>query len=128
MNNTNKNLLVVMAQGFYGNKTMTEIKLENLDRFILGYIDNSIMVTEKVDRTIINIPNTNIVVIYNKYEEEKKLKVKEALKPLVKPLVSIPEKNIKIYSRCIVCRMNESGELEDLQHNDYNKINKYLSE
>ena len=114
--------LLVVAQAFYGNRTEAEIRLENLDRFILGYIDSSISVTEKIDRTIINIPNTNFVIIYNKYEEEKKKNNK------TKPLVFIPEKNIKLYSRCVVCRMNENGELESLKNDDYDKVVKYLAE
>lgn len=114
------NKLLVVAQAFYGNRTETSVKLENLDRFILGYIDNNIPVTEKINRTIINIPNTDFVIVYNKYEEEKNRKVK--------PLVSIPELNMKIYSRCIVCRINENGELESLVSGDYNKIKKYLAE
>ena len=120
MNNTNKNLLRIVAQAFYGNRTETEIKLEELDRFILGYIDKSIPMTEKIDRTIVNIPNTDIVIVYNKHQEEKKVKRE--------PLAAIPEKDIKIYSRCIVCKVDENGNLKSLESGDYNKFMKYLAE
>lgn len=119
--NKNKDLLRVVSQAFYGNRTATEVKLEELDRFILGYIDSSIPMTEKVDRTIINIPNTEFVIVYNKYQEGNKKDSKR------KPLAVIPEKNIEIYSRCIVCRVGESGELKSLEDGDYVKFKKYLA-
>ena len=129
MNNT----IRVMAQAFYGNRTETDIKKENLDMFILGYVDNSISTDKKIDRTIINVLNTdNIVIIYNKYQEEEELNRKRELLEKnnyeLKPLVIIPEYNIKLYSRSIVCRMNENGELESLQNGDYEKFVKYLAE
>ena len=127
------NTIKIMAQAFYGNRTVTEVNRENIDTFILGYLDDSLAVTEKVDRTIIDIPNTdNIVFVYNKYEEEEALSRKEELFKTknyeLKPLAVIPENNIEIYSRCIVCRINESGELESLQNNDVEKFIKYLAE
>ena len=42
--------------------------------------------------------------------------------------IIIPENNIKIYSKCIVCRMNNDGEFESLQNEDFEKIVNYLSE
>ena len=120
---TNNNLLKIVAQAFYGNRTGTEVKVENLDSFILGYTDNFIKVTEKIDRTVVKIPNTNnLVIVYNKHQEEEKKDLKR------KPLAVIPEKDIKIYSRCVVCRMNENGEFESLQNEDYKKFMKYLEE
>lgn len=116
--------LRIMAQTFYGNRTETDIDVKNLDRFILGYIDSNIDVTEKIDRTIIKIPNSDIVIIYNKYQEEKQLGKEYENKPLV----VIPEMNLKIYSRCVVCRMNENEELKDFETEDYEVIKKYLAE
>ena len=115
----------IVAQAFYGNRVATEINREDVDRFILGYLDNTITVTEKIDRTIVNVPNAdNIVIIYNKYAEEKELNNKGSKKPLV----VIPENNIEIYSRCIVCRMGEHGELDSLQNSDIEKFIDYLAE
>lgn len=122
---TKKNVIEVVAQAFYGNHVNTGINKEDVDRFILGYQTNDIPVTEPIDRTIVNVPNTdNIVIVYNKHEEEEKLKNKHD----VKPLVAIEEENIEIYSRCIVCRISETGELESLQKDDYEKFAKYLAE
>ena len=132
MNNTNKKINIV-AQAFYGNRVGTEINREDVDRFILGYTDNSIEVTEKINRTIVRIPNAdNIVVIYNKYYEEEELNRKEELlrdkNYALKPLVVIEEENIELYSRCIVCRINADGEPDSLQSGDYEKFVNYLAE
>ena len=129
MNNT----INVIAQAFYGNRVATEINKENIDRFILGYMDNSIKVTEPIDRGVVNVPNTDgIVIIYNKYKEEENRKIKDkALKEenyVIKPLAVIEEENIELYSRCIACRMNAHGELESLQEGDFEKLTKYLAE
>jgi hypothetical protein len=119
MNNT----INIMAQGFYGNKTTTSIDVKDMDKFILGYLDNTIPVTEKIDRTIVHVPNTdNIVIIYNKHQEEDKHSRSE------KPLVIIAEMGIKIYSRCIVSKMDENGEFVSLDKDDYNKFVEYLAD
>jgi hypothetical protein len=117
------NLLRIMVQGFYGNRTMTEICKEDMDAFILGYMDNSLPITEEIDRTIVHIPNTeNLVVIYNKYQEE------SAKNSECKSLAIVPVNNTEIYSRCIACRMNNDGEFESLQNDDCNIIKKYFAE
>lgn len=133
MNNKKNDLLKIVAQAFYGNRMRTEIEKEDIDGFILGYIDNSFEVREKIDRTIINVPNTdNIVIVYNKYQEEERLQRKKELLEEenyeLKPLVVIAEKDIEIYSRCIVCRIDKDGNFESLQKEDYKKFMKYLAE
>ena len=133
MNNVNNNVLKIVAQAFYGNRTETEVKRENVDAFVLGNIDGIIDKYEKVDRTIVNVPNAdNIVIVYNKYQEEERLQRKEELLNNegyeLKPVAVIPENNIEIYSRCIVCRIDSNGELDSLQNGDYEKFVKYLAE
>lgn len=130
---TKNNVIEVVAQAFYGNRVNTAIEKENVDRFILGYQSNDIPVTEPIDRTIVKVPNTdNIVIVYNKHEEEQAKSHREKLLKeenyILKPLATIEEENIKIYSRCIVCRIDENGELESLQKGDYEKIVMYLAE
>ena len=127
------NTINIMTQAFYGNKMVTEIDKNSVDKFILGYTNNNIETDKKIDRTIIKVPNTdNIVIIYNKYQEEKKLNQKEEVfrteNYVIKPLAIIPEIKLELYSRCIVCRMNENGELESLHDNDYDKFIKYLAD
>ena len=125
-------LISIISQAFYGNRTGTEIRRENIDRFILGYQTDDFDVTEPVDRTIIHLPGSdNLVLVYNKYQEEERLKVKErALREdnyILKPLASIPETNLDIYSRCIVCRMNAEGDFESLCEGDYKIWSRYLA-
>lgn len=127
------NKINIVAQAFYGNRVGTEVNREDVDRLILGYTDNSIEVKEKINRTIVNIPNEdNIVIVYNKYQEEEELNRKEKLFKekdyVLKPLAVIAEENIEIYSRCIVCRISTDGELESLQSGDYEKVVNYLAE
>lgn len=129
MNNT----INIIAQAFYGNRVATEIDKENIDSFILGYMDGEVPSEKSIDRTIIHIPNTDgIVIVYNKHEEERNRKLKDrALKEanyVMKPLAVIPEENIELYGRCIACRMNADGELESLKENDFDIIIKYLAE
>ena len=127
----NNNKLYIVAQAFYGNRTETEIEKDNLDRFILGYLDDY-PIDKKIDRTIIKVPGTdNLVFVYNKYQEEDKLNLKRELLETenyeLKPLVFVPGDNIKLYSRCIVCRIDNNGELASLEDKDFEKFMKYLA-
>ena len=124
--------LTIIAQAFYGNRTMTEIRPEDMDRFILGYLDRSLEVREPIDRTIVRVPGTDgLVLVYNKYQEEKRLREGEKLLREegyeIKPLAIIPELNLTMYSRCIALRMDENGEFGSLQEGDGKFIEKYLS-
>lgn len=125
-------LICIISQVFYGNRTGTEIRRENIDRFILGYQTDDFDVTEATDRTVIHLPGSdNLVLVYNKYQEEERLKVKErALREdnyVIKPLAAIPELNLEIYSRCIVCRMNADGVFESLAEGDFEIWDRYLA-
>ena len=125
-------LVCIISQAFYGNRTGTEIRRENIDRFILGYQTDDVDVTEAIDRTVIHLPGSdNLVLVYNKYQEEERLKVKErALREdnyVIKPLAAIPELNLEIYSRCIVCRMNADGVFESVCESDYEIWGRYLA-
>lgn len=123
--------IAVLAQAYYGNLTGTIVNVEDVDRLILGYPSELFYDKEKIDRTIIKVPNTdNLVILYNKYQEEERLKDKEEYFKedayVLKPLATIPELNLDIYSRCIACRMNENGELESLESEDFEVIKKYF--
>lgn len=128
-----KDLISIISQAFYGNRTGTEIRPENLDRFILGYQSDNLPVYEPIDRTVIRLPGSEkTVLIYNKFAEESELERKEKLMREhgyeLKPLATIPELNLEIYSRCIVSRMNESGEPESLQDEDFAIWDRYLAQ
>ena len=127
-----------MVQGFYGNRTVTEINKEDFDSFMLGHIGKRLFNPdrEKVDRTIVRVPGAeNLVIIYNKYEEEKCLcKLQEFVQNLKRsedrfnPSVVIPEMGIVLYSRCIVCRMNAKREFESLEKDDFKLFMKYMAQ
>ena len=124
--------LTIIAQAFYGNRTITYIKPESMDRFILGYMTDDVEVTEPIDRTIVRIPGSDcLVLVYSKYKEEKSLGERERLLKEEnyerKPLAVIPELDLKLYSRCIGLRMNEDGSFASLERGDDIIICKYLS-
>ena len=125
-------LITIIAQAFYGNRTGTEISREDIDRFILGYQTADIAVTEPIDRTIVHLPGSDeLVLVYNKYQEAERLETKaRALREdnyVIKPLATISEMNLEIYSRCIVCRVNSNGEFFSLQKSDFEIWDCYLT-
>ena len=124
--------LIIFAQAFYGNRTMTEIRPEDMDRFVLGYLDSSLEISEPIDRTVVRIPGSDsLVLVYNRYQEEERLKEREKLlreeNYEIKPLAVIPEINLTLYSRCIALRMNEDGSFASLQEGDSRILVKYLA-
>ena len=128
----NENYLIILAQAFYGNRTMTEIRPENMDRFILGHLDSSLEVRERIDRTIVHLPGSDhLVLVYNRYQEEKRLAEGERLLKdenyKIKPLAVIPEIGLTLYSRCIALRLNEDGSFASLQDGDGRILVKYLA-
>lgn len=131
--------MAILAQGFYGNRTVTFIDSGDFDAMLLGYLDaglfNKIRDKEKIDRTIIRLPDTeNLVLVYNKQQEEDTLKELQEYIQTVRvnmerfnPTAVIPEMGIVLYSRCFVCRTNEDGELVSLKEDDCKKVIKYLT-
>ena len=102
---------------------------EAVKYFLVGYtgLPKRLFAYKKIDETIIEIPNTeNLVLIYNKYKEEEFLQDKENLN--IKPLIYIPEKNIKIYTCCIICRLNKDETFSSFKSEDFDKVKKYLTE
>lgn len=70
--------IYIMAQAWYGNRTGTEIRASDVDRFIAGICDASIKETVRNDRVIVRVPETdNLVIIYSESAEERRLKDKE---------------------------------------------------
>ncbi|EGG80254.1 hypothetical protein HMPREF0992_02599 [Lachnospiraceae bacterium 6_1_63FAA] len=50
------------------------------------------------------------------------------MKILREQIVSIPDKDIKIHSRCLLVRMNERNQLEDLKENDFERVKSFLNQ
>ena len=131
-----KDMLGVIIQAFYGNRVFTRIDRADIDMYIMGCLDREFFLPserEKIDRTIVRIPGTeNLVMVYNNNQEQEAINDKEELFAkegyVSKPLAEIPELGLKLYSRCIVCRMDENGELQSLEEGDGEKFMKYLAE
>ena len=131
--------MAILIQHFYGNRTVTFISLDDFDAIMLGHLDTKLFDKtrdrEKIDRTIIRIPDTeNLVLVYNKYQEEECLnKLQQFIQDTNKckhrfdPSAVIPEKGIVLYSRCIACRIDEDGTLVSLEQEDCPKVVKYLT-
>lgn len=128
--------ITILVQGFYGNRTITRIALEDFDAFMQGYIDTKDFDGKNIDRTMVEVPGCeNLVIVYNKYREEERLEriaisIQKREKEdgyFFKPTAVIPEKGIALYSRCIVCRRGEENSLQSLEEEDVKKVLKYLA-
>lgn len=117
-----KNTIAIIAQAFYGNRTFTEINREDLSYFLLGILDKSIYSEQdrKLDETIIKLPVKGCALVYNKYAEENNDKK-------YKPLACVPELNLTLYSRCILCGIDDEGNLTSLIPEKSREAVKYLS-
>lgn len=105
-----KNTITIIAQHFYGNRTLTDIKREDLPYFLLGILDKSIYIERDgvLDETIIELPVEGCVLVYNKYAEE------NARNKSKNPSAFIPELNTTLYSRCVLCGIDADGNLTSL--------------
>ena len=125
-----KNLIGVIMQAFYGNRTYVEIGEENIDHMLQGNTDKSMSLSYQPDRTIIRIPGSQCVILYNKYQEEEKRKQNARWKAEdgyeAKPLAFMPEQGIEVYSRCFACRMSEDGVFESIKEEDCDLVFGYL--
>lgn len=139
---TTNNTIAIITQAFYGNRTGTTIKAQNVKKFLLGYVDDDLSTSpgelESMNVEYILVPNSdNIAIVYDKHAEDEYINVSfpetyerdgaeylarwgEELKPHI--TCEIPEFNFKLYTRCFACRINECGELQSLQENDYLKF------
>lgn len=78
---------------------------------------------EPLDETIIELPVKGTALVYNKYAEEKAKNDTE----YTKPLASIPELNLTLLSRCILCGIDDSGNLTSITPEKCKEAIKYLS-
>ncbi|SFA86821.1 hypothetical protein SAMN05216249_10419 [Acetitomaculum ruminis DSM 5522] len=135
-----ENSFQIMIQALFGNRVLTYAKEENLDNLILGWFGKKQpeFTNEKIDRSVVKIPGTkNLYLIYNKYKEEEVLeymKSEEYLERIQggfgeqKALAYIPGLGIKLYNRCLVCKMDENGHFLDLEEEDFELFLEYLTE
>lgn len=126
-------MLTIMIQAFYGNRNLTRVRESGFDQLILGIPAPEFYQEKGIDRTIIPLEGTDhLVLVYNRYQEEERLKKKEKLLEeenyVLKPLAYVPERDLYVYSRCAVCRIDENGELDSLQKEDLQDCIRYLYE
>mgnify|MGYP007079209787 CR=1 FL=1 len=110
-----KEVPMVLAMGYYGNKTMTDA---SVDEIISGFCASFIKEHGiKVNKEYIKLPDSECYVVYDPTKEKK---------PNEKLVCEISEYDIKIYSRCVFCRLDENGNTKSLLDEDFEIINKYI--
>lgn len=117
--------IFIIAQQFYGNRTATEIERDNVNFFLKGILSPELFPSEDktVDKKIINVPNTdNIVIVYDQNQEN--AYIAEDRTDYIS--CEIPEINFKIHTRCFACRIGENGELQSLENGDGEKFIEYF--
>lgn len=71
-------MLTIMIQAFYGNRNLTRVRESGFDQLILGIPAPEFYQENGIDRTIIPLEGTDhLVLVYNRYQEEERLKRKE---------------------------------------------------
>lgn len=132
--------IFIIAQAFYGNRTGTYMTPSGLDRFIWGCLRNEEPNEQfREGRKIVPLPESeSLVIIYNEHQEKRvrmdRAKYAEEFRKehgsnyTPKPTAVIPELNLEIYSRCIVCRQDPDGVFKSLEKEDGKIFSKYLSE
>ena len=127
------NEITVIAQALYGNRTMIEIDPRQIGYIIDGWLNISLAESKDYSEELayISLPETECVLVYNKVKEKEQLQEKKRLMDeenySLRPLAVIPQSDMEIYSRCLVCRIDENGQFLSVQEGDEN-IFKYLAE
>lgn len=135
----------VVTQCFYGNRTGTNVKPENINAFLRGSIDGQFYDHERepVDRKLIHVPaDENIVIVYDQNQEDEYLTkefprlyaemaedYKNSTGRELTPHISchIPELDITLHTRCFACRIDENGNFCSLKDGDGEKFINYFS-
>lgn len=139
-----ENNIKVIAQQFYGNRTGTSIRVEDIDCFLHGIMSPELFdgETDRVSRKTISIPGTdNVVIVYDQSQEDEYVneifpeiyakegqKYRERCGKDMKIPVSceIPEMGLRIHTRCFACRIDENRELSSLEDEDIAAVLKYF--
>ena len=139
-----KDMIFIVAQGFYGNRTGTEIRREEINYFLKGILSPELFPGEDktVDRRIIKVPGSeNVVIVYDQNQEDKymnetfpEMLAKDGAEYFantgreMKPWISciIPEIGVELHSRCFACRIDENGEFQSLEDGDGDVFIRYF--
>lgn len=141
-----KDMIFIVAQGFYGNRTGTEIRRGEVDYFLKGILNPKLFPGEdkSVDRRIVPVPGSDgLVIVYDQNQEDEYMNVTfpervaahsaeyfENTGREMRPWVSctIPEIGLELHTRCFACRMDESGSFQSLEDGDGDAFVKYFPE
>lgn len=140
-------IISIIAQQFYGNRTGTEISRDEIGYFLHGCISREVFEFEDLsdmDLRTVHIPGAEqIVIVYDQTKENHYVNVefpetyeehgewyREGTGGEMTMHVSceIPEIGFKIHTRCFACRMDENGVLQSLQDDDYKQFIHYFPE
>ena len=144
-NKTKNNSIFIISQYFYGNRTGTDVNRDEVDYFLRGHISREHFRPEDIqdiDRKCIRVPGSkNIVIVYDQTQEDSYVNIEfpeiyardganylecwgEELK--MHASCEISEIGFKIYTRCFACRMDETGNLQSLEEDDYKQFIQYF--
>lgn len=121
---TNEKIFII-AQGFYGNRTATEIRKNEVDSFLSGYASPKLFMErdKTIDKKVVTVPGAdNIVIVYDQNQENENI-VKYGEKYIS---CVIPEIGLKLHSRCFACRIDGNGELQSLEKCDGQRFIDYF--
>ena len=146
INETTTNTISVIAQYFYGNRTGTEIERDWIDHFLRGHLSREHFEPKDIQdvvRKTVRVPGAeHIVIVYDQTQEDRYVmedfpeiyaldgaRYLERWGEELKMHVSceIPEISFKIHTRCFACRMDSTGQLEDIRPEDYAVVAQYFS-
>lgn len=107
----------VFTMGFYGNRTIVPCyDDEDIDCILTGYTNKELMrkMAEPIDKRFVKIPNSKCYVLYNNHNQDNS-----------RPVIIIPEENIKVYGRCIICR-KDNDNITGIETDDIATFEKYI--
>lgn len=110
--------ITIVDHSCYRSREITDMTADEVKRLI------------RQNWTIVHIPNAeHIVLLYDRTAEERR-RAHMALFAdgyVPKTTAVIPSLNLTLYSRCIVCRMDDDGEPQSIRKQDYQYFMSYLS-
>lgn len=121
---TNEKIFII-AQGFYGNRTATEINKNEVDSFLSGFLSPELFSerNKTIDRKVVAVPGIdNIVIVYDQNQENEN--IQEYGEKYI--TCTIPTIDLKLHSRCFACRIDDKGELQSLEKGDGEKFIGYF--
>ena len=125
--------MVCAATGHFQHVLSSDLHTDRFIREYIAVVEGDVSPSDgKIDLPIGRVPGSdNLVLVYNKFREEKRLREKERLLEVenyeLKPLAIIPELDLTLYSRCIALRMDKDGNFSSLQNGDGRILVKYLA-